>query len=231
MARAKKRRSPILMISLIAHGTVGAALALVPQQRLREVVAIALNEAPPKQEKKPEPPKEPPKPQEPRAARAPSRSARPAAAVQPSAASGSERASAFTDLGLTLDANSSDGLAVPVAAPAVAAPAPAALKLLKARAPSVTCTGDEAKPRPLELVRPSYTEQARKARVEGRVRLELALDEHGQVTSAKVLEGLGHGLDEAALAAAKRVRFSPAMRCNRPVAAPFVLAMRFLLGG
>jgi protein TonB len=62
------------------------------------------------------------------------------------------------------------------------------------------------------------------------VRIELAIDDRGEVTSARIVDGLGYGLDEAALEAARRLRFSPALHCSRPVAAPFVIAMRFVLG-
>src|SRR5262249_36453763 len=138
---------------------------------------------------------------------------------------------AFTNLGLTLDANSADGLAVPVPPrPAPVAPPEAAKpKMLVPRTPQVTCTEELVKARPLELVRPAYTDEARRARVQGRVRIELAVDDRGAVTDAHVINGLGYGLDEVALDAARRLRFAPAQRCKRPVAAPFVIAMRFVL--
>jgi protein TonB len=59
--------------------------------------------------------------------------------------------------------------------------------------------------------------------------VELSLDDAGRVTGARVLQGLGHGLDEAALAAARGARFEPATRCGRPVATTFTLAVRFAL--
>jgi protein TonB len=86
------------------------------------------------------------------------------------------------------------------------------------------------RPRPLGVVRPSYTNEARLARVEGRVVMELAVNDQGDVIDARVLHGLGYGLDDAALAAARRLRFSPALRGNRPVSTSFVIAMRFSLG-
>lgn len=102
-----------------------------------------------------------------------------AAAPQPSAATASA-AAGFTDLGLTLDANSTDGLAVALA-PASAEPKvlePVAKvvkpKVLVARKAAAERTGPPPKPRPLAIARPHYTEEARRARVEGRVRLELS---------------------------------------------------------
>jgi protein TonB len=234
VARRKKKLSPIFVVSLGAHLAVGAALALIPQERLREVVAIAMNE-PPKPEKKPEPPKPPAHPAERPAARPAGRAPRSAPAAEPAPESATQNA-AFTDLGLTLDFSSSDGLAVNIAraAPKPSAAAPAATvikpKLLVAKKTESECTEALIKARPLGVVRPSYTDEARRARVEGRVRVQLTVNEQGEVTDAHVLEHLGHGLDEAAIAAAKNLRFAAATQCGRPVTAPFVIAMRFLLG-
>jgi protein TonB len=235
MARKKRKVSRIYIISLAAHLLVGGAIALIPQEQLREVVAIALNEAPPPKHDTPPPP--PPKPaaqpvdRPARTARAPrTAAAEPAAATADSNA----RAAVFTDLGLTLDSSSSDGIAVPMAPKVVApvAPPPVATKpkLLIAKRTEPECIEALVKPRPLALVRPSYTEDARRARVEGRLRIELAVNDQGQVTNAKVLDSLGHGLDEAALAAARDLHFAPATHCRKPVSAPFVIAMRFVLG-
>jgi protein TonB len=235
MARRKRKLSRIYVISLLAHLVVGAVLALIPQEKLREVVAIALNEAPPpkKVDPPPPPPRTAPKPStQARSARAPRTAA--SDTPQPTAASAASPSN-FTNLGLTLDSSSSDGLAVPIAAKIVApAPAPAPVvikpKLLAAKRPEQECTESVVKARPLSLVRPSYTDDARRARIEGRVRIELAVNDQGLVTAARVLDSLGHGLDEAALAAARALRFSPATQCKRAVAAPFVIAMRFVLG-
>jgi protein TonB len=235
MARRKRKTSRIYAISLAAHLLVGGAIAMIPQERLREVVAIALNEAPPP--KQDQPPSPPPKPAA-KAADRPARAARaPRAAPAESPATAAEnnaRGAAFTDLGLTLDSSSSDGIAVPMAAAIVAPVAPPPVvskpKLLIAKRTEPECIEPLVKPRPLALVRPSYTEDARRARVEGRLRIELAVDDQGVVTSAKVLDSLGHGLDEAALAAARDLRFAPATHCKKPVSSPFVIAMRFQLG-
>jgi protein TonB len=235
VARRKKKISPILAVSLGVHLAVGAALALIPQEALREVVAIAMNEAP-KPDKKPEPPKPPAHAAEHPAVRNTNHAPRSAPAPQAAAASPTQGA-AFTDLGLTLDSSSSDGLAVniaPVAPKSAAVAAPAASlmkpKVLVARKTESECTEAILKARPLGVVRPAYTAEARRARIEGRVRVELSVNEQGEVTEARVVESLGYGLDEAAVAAAKNLHFAAATRCGRPIAAPFVIAMRFLLG-
>ena len=231
MARRKKKRSMVYMISVGAHLAIAAVLMLIPQEKLREVVAIALNEA--KEEKKPEPPKQQPRPTE-RRAPTPGRNLKPVAAAAPAAAEAAATGpAAFQDIGLALDSSSSDGIAVnvaprPTAAPSIAA-TPVKPKVLVAHRTEATCTEDIVKARLVatSMVRPSYTDGARHARVQGRVRIELLVNEAGEVVQARVLEGLGYGLDEAALGAARRLRFSPATLCSKPVAAPFVIAMRF----
>lgn len=231
MARRKKKLSTVYVVSIGAHLLVGAILALVPQDKLREVVAIALNEAP-KKEKQAEPPK-PPAHTPDRPNRAPGHAAR-TSADAPVAAAAAQGPAAFTDIGLALDSSSEDGIAVNIAPPIAAAPVPRAEtakpKVLTAHMTENTCTEELVKARPLSMVRAAYTDSARRAHVEGRVRIELIVDERGEVSDARILHGLGFGLDEAALAAAKHLHFTPATRCKKPVSAPFILAMRFAPG-
>lgn len=232
MSRRKGKRSPVFIVSVVAHLAVGTALAFIPQDKLREVVAIALNEAPEKQ-KKVEPPK--PEPHRERPASTTTHNAH-HATTRVEAAPAAAQAPTFTDIGLALDSTAADGLAVNIAQPAVPPPpskvvvAPAKPKVLVARSMEDVCTEDLVKPRPLSMVRPSYTDEARRARVEGRVRVEVFVNEHGEVTDARVLTGLGYGLDEAATGALRKISFAPATRCQKPVVASLVIGMRFALG-
>jgi len=84
-------------------------------------------------------------------------------------------------------------------------------------------------PRLLEQPKPEYTEQARKAEVEGQVILLLEIDERGRVTEARVLEGLGYGLDEVAAQAARSFRFEPATSDGGPVATSIRFTYSFVL--
>lgn len=69
----------------------------------------------------------------------------------------------------------------------------------------------------------SYPPEAERAGIEGKVRLRVALDARGRVSSARVLRGLGHGLDEAAVEAlTRRCRFTPAIATDGR-AVPFVI--------
>jgi TonB family protein len=73
---------------------------------------------------------------------------------------------------------------------------------------------------PVEIVfkpTPEYTDEARAARIEGTVSLELEFTAAGDVRVLRVVRGLGHGLDEAAQRAALRMRFKPAQSDGRPV--------------
>lgn len=73
---------------------------------------------------------------------------------------------------------------------------------------------------PARLVRggpPSYPEHARADGVEGSVGLEIIVSTGGAVESVRVQRSVGHGLDEAAIAAVRGYRFSPAMKDSRPV--------------
>jgi periplasmic protein TonB len=233
VALRKRKYSPILLISVGLHVALGVGIATIPPQRLREVVAIAFAETAKKEESKPPPPRsESPKPtRAPRTINAAARAPVAQVAASPTPVVG---AASFQDIGIALDASSVDGLAVPMAA-VMAAPITATArsvtkpKTLTSKRLEEKCREEIVKPLPDVVVRPEYTAAAREGRVEGRVRLELQVDEWGNVASVRVLRGLGYGLDEAALLAVKRMRFRPGTRCSKPVATPFVMAVRFLL--
>jgi protein TonB len=75
----------------------------------------------------------------------------------------------------------------------------------------------------------AYPEEARKAGIEGRVVLLLDIDESGRVVKAKVVKGAGHGMDEAALEAAYKFRFKPALAGADPVPVRINYTYTFLL--
>ncbi len=64
---------------------------------------------------------------------------------------------------------------------------------------------------------PTYTDEARKLKIEGEVILEVDFASTGSVRVLRVVRGLGHGLDEAAARAAEQIRFKPAQDAGRPV--------------
>jgi TonB family protein len=69
----------------------------------------------------------------------------------------------------------------------------------------------------LEKPKPVYTEEARKLGLEGEVLLEVVFTASGDLRVVQVVRGLGHGLDDAAIRAAKRIRFTPATREGRAI--------------
>jgi len=92
----------------------------------------------------------------------------------------------------------------------------------RASAPAQPSVAAVTKPidRPVEIVfkpTPEYTDEARSARTEGTVSLELEFTAAGDVRVLRVVRGLGHGLDEAAQRAALRIRFKPAQSDGRAV--------------
>jgi protein TonB len=63
-----------------------------------------------------------------------------------------------------------------------------------------------------------YPDIARRAGIEGRVIIQFVVDEQGNVQNPIVVRSAGGGgLDEAAIEAIKRVRFTPGMQRGRPV--------------
>jgi TonB family protein len=89
-----------------------------------------------------------------------------------------------------------------------------------------------AKDSPVSLLSkptPSYTTEARQRKIEGDVELEVEFTATGQVHVIRVVQGLGYGLDEAAVSAAEKIRFAPARRDGQPVDAEGRLKIIFRL--
>ena len=228
----------LLALSILFHGALGVLVYRIESGDAHAATAIQVAESKKKETPKakvddaPKPPPEPPK----RAAKRAAAAEKPLETPPPSAAPAPLEA--LPDFGLELGGGIG-GLAVaPAAEPVSAAPkgavaarsAPSAVK--RAAAPTVASTADScdeppAKPKPKSVPQPAYTDRAREAGVEGKVRIELTVDETGRVVNVRVLAGLGYGLDEAAVAAAQTATFEPAIRCGKPARATFTISMRF----
>jgi TonB family protein len=75
---------------------------------------------------------------------------------------------------------------------------------------------------------PVYTEEARRLRLEGEVLLDVVFPASGgELRVIRVIRGLGHGLDEAAVRAAQQIRFKPARRDGQPVDFPATVHIVF----
>jgi TonB family protein len=73
------------------------------------------------------------------------------------------------------------------------------------------------KARILEKPEPTYTEAARKNQITGTVVIKAVFSSSGQVTNIVAISRLPDGLTEKALAAARQIRFIPAMKDGHPV--------------
>ncbi len=88
---------------------------------------------------------------------------------------------------------------------------------------------DVMAPIAIEKIQPGYPEEARKQKHQGRVVLRMVINADGEVEGVEVIEGQPYGLSEAAVAAARSWRFSPAMRHDEPVAVFYVVTINFRL--
>jgi TonB family protein len=84
-------------------------------------------------------------------------------------------------------------------------------------------------PRLVKRVEAEYPPDALRDKLEGDVGLELAIDDQGRVTDAKVVSRAGHGFDEAAMEAAKGFVFEPARRGGQPTRATVDFTYEFRL--
>jgi TonB family protein len=76
---------------------------------------------------------------------------------------------------------------------------------------------------------PAYTDEARNLKLEGEVLLEVEFLASGQLHVNRVVRGMGHGLDETAVAAANKMRFKPAMRNGQAMDSTAIVHVVFQL--
>ena len=74
---------------------------------------------------------------------------------------------------------------------------------------------------------PGFTEEARRENVVGLVRLRAVFSASGAVTNISVIKGLPAGLTEKAIAAARQIRFQPALKDGRTVSQWVTLEYNF----
>jgi protein TonB len=221
-------------VSFVLHASLGAGVAEIEPSKEPERLAISVVEAPkPKEQAKDEPPPPPPPPPPPRAKSKPLAAKAPEAAPEPAPAPAAD----VPTFGIAMSGGvGMGGIAVPqgdsLHAPKEAVKRVAQAKTLaepKQQAATSDCEEPASKPRPLSLDKPEYTEEARAASIEGKVRVQLTVSAEGVVTDAKILESLDPGLDQAALTAVRAATFEPAVHCGKPVEATFVVSIRFSL--
>ena len=74
-----------------------------------------------------------------------------------------------------------------------------------------------AKARVLSKPEPQYTEEARQKQITGTVVLRAIFAANGRVVGIRVIKGRPEGLTEKAIQAARRIRFTPAIKDGKPV--------------
>jgi TonB family protein len=101
-------------------------------------------------------------------------------------------------------------------------------QVVKGGGPKVVDTNSLATPVEITFKpNPVYTDEARKLKLEGEVLLDVSFSANGTLHVNRVVRGLGHGLDEAAIAAANKMRFKPAQRNGQPVDSTAVVHVVF----
>lgn len=230
--------------SLAAHMAFAAVTALLPTPERSKDVAIELADIKKKKSAPkppppvpPPPPEDKPKPPPPRPTAAQAKIAQEPAKIE-SAPPPEVGADGFANLeGVSLGGG---GEGVPVGGPATGAEVGAARS---AAAPKATahrveqlaaavqtaCSEPVVKPKVKKPGSIKYTKQAQEAEIEGVVRVQVTIDESGHVLSARLLSGLGYGLDDIALTAAHASEFEPATLCGKPVVGTKILAITFEL--
>jgi TonB family protein len=73
-----------------------------------------------------------------------------------------------------------------------------------------------------------YTEAARAAGVRGTVLLMVVFADDGTIKYIMVVQGLSHGLTEEAIAAARKIKFTPAMGDDKPISVTGSLEFTFI---
>lgn len=93
----------------------------------------------------------------------------------------------------------------------------------------IDITGDIVPPVRISGDQPQYTDEARRARVQGVVILQAVINCRGDVQDITVLKGLPMGLTEAAVAAVRTWRFRPATLNGRPISVYYNTTVNFRL--
>ena len=82
-------------------------------------------------------------------------------------------------------------------------------------------------PKIISRVEAPYTDEARAAKLEGKIVLLIEITSAGRVENVVVLREMGKGMNESAVQAIKQWKFSPATKDGRPVAVMITVEMNF----
>lgn len=84
-------------------------------------------------------------------------------------------------------------------------------------------------PKAIRMTDPAYSQEAKDARVEGTVLLQMILEADGAPGEIYVSRSLGHGLDEKAIEAVRSWKFNPATKDGQPAAVVMNVEVKFHL--
>jgi protein TonB len=87
--------------------------------------------------------------------------------------------------------------------------------------------GGVSSPVVISSVPAEYSPEARKAKTEGIVLVNLIVDQQGQPQNVHVIRGIGNGLDLKAVEAVRQYRFKPATENGRPVSVELNVEVNF----
>ena len=89
--------------------------------------------------------------------------------------------------------------------------------------------GGVSAPQVIHAVDPDFTDEARRAKIEGVVSIQVIVDAHGNPQNIRVVRPLGMGLDQKAIEAVRQYKFRPAMFQGHPVPVRVVIDVNFHL--
>jgi len=89
--------------------------------------------------------------------------------------------------------------------------------------------GGVSAPVPIFRPEPEYSEEARKAKWQCAVMLQIVVDENGVPQDIKVVRSLGLGLDQKAIEAVRKWRFKPGLKDGKPVPVSANIEVNFRL--
>jgi TonB family protein len=107
--------------------------------------------------------------------------------------------------------------------------APIAAPLMAQDAKQQDAAQPKTAPKLIYKVEPSYTEEAKAAKISGSVLLKLVVDENGNAQDIQVARSLDQGLDRNAIAAVRQWVFAPATENGKPVAVAANIEVNFSL--
>jgi len=119
--------------------------------------------------------------------------------------------------------------AIALAAVALLIPIAVTRQTVYAQAKVYKIGGDVSQPAILYKVEPEYTVEAREAKIEGTVRLEVEITPQGTAESIRVVQSIDPGLDDNAITAVRSWRFKPGKKDGEAVTVAATIEVNFRL--